>query len=317
MNDEAVPGIAADQIYVGALANGGEILQLIDDRGNLIDVVDMSAGWTAGDNSTKQTLARKDPAVSGQSPENWQNSRDPGGTPGAQNAVAALIEETMSPSLSPTNLATTVSPLSSPIPVLANSLPDIILNEILPSPIGPDATDEWIELFNQEDESANLAGWRVTDSLGQTQRYAWPEGAKIGPRQYLVLARPISQIVLNNQADTVSLLTPQDEVVDSVSYQAAPRGQSFSRFASQWSWTETLTPGQTNVLPSQPKPEAANQNPSPSPESLASVGTTNLVWPEPSPEHNLIWVAGLAILVAALGGTALFVLKIVMNQDKS
>ena len=54
-DDSTVSSIAADQIYVGALGNSGEKLELKDADNNLINSLDHSSEWLAGDNSTKQT----------------------------------------------------------------------------------------------------------------------------------------------------------------------------------------------------------------------------------------------------------------------
>lgn len=85
-NDDSAPDATADQIYTGALGNTGETLTLYDNTGNAINIV---SGWSAGDNVTKQTMARIDPTE-----DNWGNSANPGGTPGATNDV---IVETNNP----------------------------------------------------------------------------------------------------------------------------------------------------------------------------------------------------------------------------
>ncbi len=54
-DDTTVPDIPADMIYSGALGNDGEKLVLKNNTENVIDTVDMSAGWTAGDAASKQT----------------------------------------------------------------------------------------------------------------------------------------------------------------------------------------------------------------------------------------------------------------------
>ena len=67
--------------------------------GNLIDQVDSSAGWFSGDNSTKQTMERKNSKISGNDANNWQTSQNPGGTPKAINSQQTTInneEETKS-----------------------------------------------------------------------------------------------------------------------------------------------------------------------------------------------------------------------------
>jgi hypothetical protein len=85
-DDETIQNITADQIYKGALGNSGENLELIDNSGNVIDEVDSSSGWFAGDNTTKQTMERQGPGRSGNDSDNWVTSQEPGGTPKTQNS---------------------------------------------------------------------------------------------------------------------------------------------------------------------------------------------------------------------------------------
>ncbi len=85
-DDNTVPDIPADQIYTGALGNIGERLELYDGSGNLIDLVDCSSGWFAGDNKTKQTMEKV-------GSENWQMSQNPGGTPKAKNSSGTKLKE--------------------------------------------------------------------------------------------------------------------------------------------------------------------------------------------------------------------------------
>jgi len=90
-NDETVSNIKADLIYKGSLNNKGEKLALYDKFGNLINEVDCSSNWFAGDNKTKQTMERINPSLSGNNPKNWQTSQSPGGTPRAMNSKGAII----------------------------------------------------------------------------------------------------------------------------------------------------------------------------------------------------------------------------------
>lgn len=86
-DDTSVPNIPADLIYTGSLSNTSEILELRDASGNLIDTVNQ---WYAGDNTTKATMERTNPLISGTDPANWNtstNTYDVGfGTPKAINS---------------------------------------------------------------------------------------------------------------------------------------------------------------------------------------------------------------------------------------
>ncbi|QHJ69961.1 phospholipase D-like domain-containing protein [Planococcus halotolerans] len=88
-SDGTVPGVAADLIYTGSMENGGEILELRDASGALIDSAD---AWYAGDNTTKATMERVDPLMDGSQATNWIDSAktyDGGnGTPRAVNSKA-------------------------------------------------------------------------------------------------------------------------------------------------------------------------------------------------------------------------------------
>ncbi len=57
-NDDTVQGIAANQIYTGALEDGGERLFLKDASSAIIDEVNASSSWPAGDKNTKETMQR-------------------------------------------------------------------------------------------------------------------------------------------------------------------------------------------------------------------------------------------------------------------
>jgi hypothetical protein len=58
-SDETVPSVDAYLVYTGSLANSGELLELRDDAGTIVDAVDGRDEWSVGgDNDTKETLQR-------------------------------------------------------------------------------------------------------------------------------------------------------------------------------------------------------------------------------------------------------------------
>ena len=65
------------------LNNNGAQLTLLDNSNNIIDALDFSSGWPAGDNLSKQTVERT-------ASQEWQTSVMPRGTPGKTNSENTL-----------------------------------------------------------------------------------------------------------------------------------------------------------------------------------------------------------------------------------
>ncbi|MCD6429139.1 lamin tail domain-containing protein [bacterium] len=86
-SDNTLPDIKADLIYKGSLKNSGAYLIFYNSSGQVIDEIDCSKGWFAGDNKTKRTMERKNPLLSGLNPNNWQTSKKSGGTPKNKNDI--------------------------------------------------------------------------------------------------------------------------------------------------------------------------------------------------------------------------------------
>jgi hypothetical protein len=84
-DDQSIQNIPADLIYKGALNNKGEGLQLLDQKGKIIDEVNCQQGWFAGNNQTKQTMERNNSKEQGSLSTNWHTSKNPGGTPKVEN----------------------------------------------------------------------------------------------------------------------------------------------------------------------------------------------------------------------------------------
>jgi hypothetical protein len=246
-DDSSVPGRPADLIYKGALGNNGENLKLFDGSGNLIDRADCSAEWFAGSNAAKLTMERIDYAISGNKPDNWQNSKDPGGSPKIKNsrssdetATPANDEEAKENKTTDGDMPTQTQPLP--------SWPDgIIINEIMPSPEGPDEQNEWIEICNQNKFEVDLSGWQIKDSQGVPTIFTIPAGTKISGSNFLVFTRPVTKITLNNDNDRILIVRPDGQTADSANYQKAVMGKSYNLTDDGWRWLSP-TPGQNNQI---------------------------------------------------------------------
>ena len=84
IDDTSAPACDADQIYTGALENGGENLFLKDTGSNVIDQVD---AWYAGNNTTKQTMLRTNTTILGTNAAAWSD----GSINGDAQCVATLV----------------------------------------------------------------------------------------------------------------------------------------------------------------------------------------------------------------------------------
>jgi len=99
-DENTISDTAASFFFTGGLDNDGIKMELRDADENIIDSIDCSSGWFAGDNTTKQTMERINPLATGSDPNNWasnnlitKNGLDAdgnsiNGTPKAENSVA-------------------------------------------------------------------------------------------------------------------------------------------------------------------------------------------------------------------------------------
>ncbi len=88
------PALAAATGYAGAMGpwdgqadNGGELLELRNNAGRLMDAVDYDdrEPWPVAPDGSGATLAKRDPEGSSEEAENWTVGNPVGGTPGAPN----------------------------------------------------------------------------------------------------------------------------------------------------------------------------------------------------------------------------------------
>lgn len=265
-DDDSAPGALADMIYSGSLSNDGEILRLYDDDDNLIDMIDASEGWPAGDNSSKQTMV----FIKGF----WKTGEKAGGSPGGKNkASEANSQEAEQKSK-----------------VEDKELKEkkegrIIISEIYPNPPGSDREREFIELMNIGRASVNLEGWRIKAGervyeFGELDiLYKDQFGKIIAPGKHFVIFRSQSNLVLNNSGLKISIFKPESEKEeDFVEYGKAPQGYSYVKTAyidlesistatkefflnsssvGGWVWSSQISPGGNNqVKPLNTPPKA-------------------------------------------------------------
>jgi len=206
-DDHSMPAIAADQIYTGALSNDGAVLELRDKDNNLIDMIDGSGGWFAGDNTSKKTMERINSALASEK-DNWADSLLENGTPKAQNygfnpPPTPPIPET------PLNNNQNVGSSNGGGQSIYNPS-DAVINEFVADP-GPDK-EEWIELYNNTDISIDLGGWQILDGSNAKTGLT----GTISPGQFFIIEDPKGK--LNNTGDLIILKDNGGKIIDQVVY---------------------------------------------------------------------------------------------------
>ncbi|MBI4250307.1 lamin tail domain-containing protein [Candidatus Uhrbacteria bacterium] len=141
---------------------------------------------------------------------------------------------------------------------------DVVINEFVADP--GDSPKEWIELYNNSPVSINLTGWMLEDGSRNGIALKGILGVS-GSARFAVFE--ISNAILNNTGDSITLRNADGVEIDSVSYgdwddgvieNNAPRAQdpaSVARFpdgynsfysATDFKITEKPTKGESNIL---------------------------------------------------------------------
>jgi|GEM_PF-768560 competence ComEA-like helix-hairpin-helix protein len=153
---------------------------------------------------------------------------------------------TGAPQLQP-QISPAAQPATEPAPAITYPS-GVIINEILPSPKGADETNEWIELYNSNNALVDVSNWKLQDTQGTIGTYIFPNNSNIKANGYVVLKRPDTNIMLNNDEDGLNLIFPNETVTSSMSFTKAPRNQSYNYTESGWQWSATLTPASANII---------------------------------------------------------------------
>lgn len=125
----------------------------------------------------------------------------------------------------------------------------LVLNEVLPNPVGDDSKNEFIEIYNPSTSTVSLLGWKI---VGTNKQYTIREKV-LGPLSYAVFLRSVTGISLRNTGgDTVQLYNFSGDLVDTLSYEeSAGEGQSFGRgFGGVFAWSSTPSLGEENIVTS-------------------------------------------------------------------
>jgi hypothetical protein len=101
----------------------------------------------------------------------------------------------------------------------------VVINELMPNPIGKDRGNETTELYNCGDESVDIGGWVVQNEDGATHEI--PAGTIIGAQGYYLT----TAVQLDNSDGQVFLYRDSEEIDRSIAYTRSSEGKSWQRRA--------------------------------------------------------------------------------------
>lgn len=127
------------------------------------------------------------------------------------------------------------------------SVLDVIISEILPSPLGSDEENEWIELHNNSETRGDLEGWKIKDTEGLIKEYTLPSSSIIEGKGFFLIKITESKINLNNDQDGVILSLVEKEI-DRTVYSHPEENYGWARFENGWQWTDSPTPLAVNFF---------------------------------------------------------------------
>ena len=200
--------------YDGHLANEGELIELRDQNGRLMDQVEYSEGgiWPVAPDGSGTSLAKPTANLDSSRADNWVSSIVRGGTPGRGN-----------------------------FPATEQPVAQLAINELASGITDP----FWIELINYGNTPLDVTGYRVETSAGDSAVVA---GGTIAAG----VVRVLDARELGFGADTgqrVYVVSPDGAlVIDAARVEEAPQARWPDGTGSFWH-VEQGTPGQANVVP--------------------------------------------------------------------
>jgi len=119
-----------------------------------------------------------------------------------------------------------------------------ILSEFMPQPLD---NKEWVELYNDSENPADLSGWKIDDEEGKSSPHIIADKTILGPKAYFIAE--FTSFKLNDLTDSVRLLKPDDSIVESFTYTKTVKGQSWAKDKNgNWFITSEPTPAAPNKL---------------------------------------------------------------------
>ncbi len=246
--------MASDAVMTSGLANSSGHVRVKNTSNMVIDLVGWgSAAHAEGSPASAPVVGGSIERLPGRLNQLAGNGEDSDGNSvdfvlrdvAEPQRVASGIED---PSLAPVDEQNNSEEGEGPV-VDTTYLP-VYITEILPDPLSPltDAKDEFIEVYNPNNQSVKLLGYTLRTGSNFRSYYTISD-VTVQAGGYAVFYSADTKLGLTNSGGAVQILDPLGNVLDTTdSYGAAKTGQAWAAINGAWMWTLTPTPGTMNIL---------------------------------------------------------------------
>ncbi len=123
----------------------------------------------------------------------------------------------------------------------------LLITELLPNAASNDTGNEFIEVFNPNNQSVNLKDYKLELGPSFSKSYIFSEQT-IEPRNYLIFSDTLTGIVLPNTTAFLRLTAPAGNVVSTTDiYDTPADNMAWALFENIWEYTNQPTPGSANL----------------------------------------------------------------------
>ena len=168
-------------------------------------------------------------------------------------------------------------PTPTPVPTATPDYStDIHINEFLPDPVGADATDEFVELYNASIDPVDLSGWVLFSSKSDgtsIKSFIISADVSVAAKDYVVFYSSETGSMLANTGDrVVSLIDPLQVTHEAAAYSGSHTGKSYNRMDNgMFIESAIITPGAANQFDPTPTPSPTlTPTPDPTPVPVYS-----------------------------------------------
>lgn len=254
-----------------SLSDSGGTLRILDSEDAMID----EFAWTSTSNQAV-ALVQYLPNTTATKTQSFLRSRDIDnqyelidhewslGTPEPESSVlTSLPEPQPEPNIDVTPVpdpapepepepSPTETPTETPAEPTDTSAPAAVIQitELLPNPAPPatDSKDEYIELYNPNEEAVDLTGYKLQS--GNTFSYSYMfDNVTLGPHEYRAFFVTETGTILSNTSGQARLLGPNGTIVAQTNaYDSANDGDGWALVNNTWQWTTSPTPNSANEL---------------------------------------------------------------------